>query len=311
MKAAMIGTGGMAQRHLRALASIAEIEIAAHASPTPGHAAAAAAQWGGRAYTDYETLLANEPVDAVWIAVPPDQHGALERALIDRNIPFLVEKPLAADLRTAEEIAARLQQTPLVAAVGYHWRAMDVVPTVQRFLAQRTPQLIIAAWHGTTPAPPWWHSREQSGGQLLEQATHLFDFARYLAGEATVLASATNYLPRNAFPDLTVDTGSAVLLCFDNGAVGTVTATCLLQGPSHVYLRFICEELVITVERDGVTFDDGRERRHIRASADPVLAENRAFLQAIEHDNPALLYSSYADALKSHRLCWTAQQMAA
>lgn len=311
MRVAMIGTGGMAQRHLRALSSIEEIEIAAHASPTPGHAEAAAAQWGGRAYTHYEALLANEPIDAAWIAVPPDRHGALEHALIERNIPFLVEKPLAADWRTAEDIAARLQQTPLIVAVGYHWRAMDMVPDVQRALAQNPPQLITAAWHGATPAPTWWRNREQSGGQLLEQATHLFDFARYLAGEASVLASATNYLPRDAFPDLTVDTGSAVLLHFDNGAVGTVTATCLLQGSSHVYVRFICEGLVITVEREGVTFDDGRERRHIRASADPVLAENRAFLQAIHHDDPALLYSSYADALKSHHLCWTAQQMAA
>ena len=27
---------------------------------------------------------------------------------------------------------------------------------------------------------PWWRVREQSGGQHLEQATHIFDLCRYL-----------------------------------------------------------------------------------------------------------------------------------
>ena len=306
----MIGTGGMAQRHLRALAQLEDVTITAHASPTPGHAAAAAARWGGRSYQDHETLLARESIDAAWIAVPPDQHGALERALIDRDIPFLVEKPLASDLRTAEEIASLLAQKSLLAAVGYHWRAMDMVPGVRQALAQNPPRLITAAWHDATPPPRWWQRREQSGGQLLEQATHLFDFARYMNGEATVLAAATEHLPRAEFPELDVDTSSAVLLHFDNGAVATITASCLLHGAPQVYVKFICEGLTITVERDRVTYDDGSRRREVPSGVDPVLAENRAFLQAIRQNDASLLYSPYEDALESHRLCWMAQQMA-
>ncbi len=316
MKIAMIGTGGMAQRHLRVLSGFEDIEIVGHASPTPGHAEAAAAQWGGRAYRDHEALLAKEAVDAAWIAVPPDQHGAVERALIARGIPFLVDKPLAADLQTAEEIAALLAQVPatagrpVIAAVGYHWRAMDTVAGVREALAQRPPRMILAAWHDATPPPAWWHRKEQSGGQLVEQATHLFDFARYMNGEATVLAATSDHLPRDAFPGLNVDTSSAVLLRFDNGAAGVVSATCLLQGAPEVYVKFICDGLVVTVERNGVIYEDGCERREVRLSGDAVREENLAFLEAVRRNDPSLLYSTYEDALKSHRLCWTAQQMA-
>ena len=313
----MIGTGGMARRHLRALSAMTEdIEIVGHASPTPGHAEAAAAQWGGRAYRDHEALLAQEAVDAAWIVIPPDQHGMVERTLIAHGIPFLVDKPLAADLQTAEEIATLLLEAqatarrPLIAAVGYHWRAMDTVAGVRETLARRPPRLILAAWHGATPSPAWWQRREQSGGQLVEQATHLFDFARYMNGEATVLAATADHLPRAAFPDLNVDTSSAVLLRFDNGAAGMVSATCLLQGAPEVYIKFISEGLTVTVERSGVIYEDGHERREVRLQGDAVRDENIAFLKAVRENDPSYLYSSYEDALKSHHLCWTAQQMA-
>jgi hypothetical protein len=36
---------------------------------------------------------------------------------------------------------------------------------------------------------------------------------------------------------------------------------------------------------------------------DPFLNEDRAFMQAIKHNDPGLLFSSYEDALKTHELC--------
>lgn len=310
MRIAMFGTGGMAQRHCRALSTIDGIKIVAHASPTAAHVEAAAAQWGGRAYGNHRDLLARETIDAAWIAVPPDQHGALERALIEREVPFLVEKPLAADLHTAEKIVALLAEKSLIVAAGYHWRAMETVPGVRQALVRRAPRLIIAAWHDVTPPPTWWRRRERSGGQLIEQATHLFDFVRYVNGEGAVLAATAEHSPRDAYPNLDVDTSSAVLLRFANGAVGTITATCLLQGTPQVDVRFMCDGLVVTVRRDGVTYDDGRQQREVRLVGDPVRSENLAFLRAVQNDDPSLLYCSYEDALQSHRLCCMAQQLA-
>jgi predicted dehydrogenase len=308
----MIGTGGMARHHLRTLVEIDGVDIVAHVSPTPGHAQAAAQSWGGRAYLNHEEMLQAASVDAVWIAVPPDQHGAVERSLIERRIPFLVEKPLAADLETAEAIAALLQQTELIAAAGYNWRARDTVPELRRVLAQRPPQTILAAWHDRTPPPRWWHRRERGGGQLLEQATHLIDLARYVAGEARIVAATGGHLPRPDYPDLNVDTTNTVLLQFESGASGVVTTTCLLEtGVSEVYVKFVCEGLLITLERGTVTYEEGRERRVVREQSDSVLHENRAFVEAVRHNEPGRLYCTYQDALRSHRLCWEAQERAA
>lgn len=311
MKVAMIGTGGMARHHLRTLVLEEGVEIAAHVSPTPGHAQAAAREWGGRAYLNYEEMLQAEAIDAAWIAVPPDQHGPVERSLIERGIPFLVEKPLAVDLETAESLAGLLDQKALIAAAGYKWRARDTVPELQRVLAEHPPQMVLAAWHDRTPPPRWWHDRSRSGGQLIEQATHLFDFARYLVGEATVLAATANHLPRPDYPELDVDTTTAVMLQFENGISGVVSTTCLLRtGVSEVSIKFVCDGLLITVERGSVTYDDGHQRRVVREQSDPVQHENHAFLEAIRHNDPGRLYSTYQDAVRTHRLCWQAQEMA-
>lgn len=304
MKIAIIGAGGFAQHHLKMLAEEPGVEVVGHVSRTPESREAAAERWGGRAYASVKELLEHERLDAAWIVLPPHVHGDIEESLIARNIPFFVEKPLAADFDTAERIAARLRERGLVAGVGYNWRAMDTLLEVRYALEKTPPHLVLAAWHDATPPPTWWHRQETSGGQVVEQATHLFDLARYLVGEATVLAATADRHPRPDYPNLNVADVSTALLRFDTGAKGVFTATCLLEGPAEVYLKFVCEGLLITVTREGVVYDTGREGREVKLGESPTVRENRAFLEAVRQHNPALLYSSYEDALLTHRLCF-------
>ena len=303
MKIAMIGSGGIARRHLSGLVGEPEVEIVGHVSPTPANVAAAAERWGGRAYTSYEELLRHETLDAVWICVPPAAHGALEHDLIARGIPFFVEKPLSADRQTAETIAAALAEQGVIAAVGYQWRAMDTLHEVRRALGDNPPRMALGAWHDKTPPPIWWRHQAESGGQIVEQATHLIDLARSLVGEGQVVAARTTRHDRPAFPDADVADVSAAMLSFTGGATGVFTATCLLGGAAAIQLQLVCEGLLITITQQSVTYDDGQQRREVPLGNDPGLLANRAFLEAIKRNDPSLLISSYADALLTHRLC--------
>lgn len=303
MKIAMIGSGGMARRHLGTLAQEPDVTIVGHVSPTPVHAEEAARRWGGRAYTSHEQLLEKEEVDAAWVTVPPGAHGAIEGELVGRNIPFFVEKPLSADRETAEEIAALLEQRDLIVGVGYHWRALDTIPDVQRTLAERPARMVLGAWHDRTPPPRWWRKGESSGGQMVEQATHLLDIARFLIGEAQVIAATADRHNRPQYPEMDVADVSSALLRYASGATGIFTATCLLEHKAEVHVKMICEGLHITITQSSVLYDDGQERREVRTGNDPVQSENRAFLAAVQQKDPSLLTCSYADALKSHRLC--------
>lgn len=308
MKVAMIGAGGMARRHAGLLANEPDIEFVGHVGPTPADREALARQWGGRAYAGVDELLAAEQVDAAWITVPPGEHGA-ELALIERGIPFFVEKPLSADRESAERIGAALERSGVIAGVGYQWRAMDTIPEVQRTLAENPARMVLGAWHDATPPPAWWRRQAESGGQMVEQATHLFDIARYLVGEAQVTAATAARHARPGYPDADVADVSAALLRFERGATGVFTATCLLGGGAAIHVQLVCEGLLITITQQSVTYDDGRERREVRRRADPGVAQNRAFLEAVRRGDPSLLLSSYADALRTHRLCHDVLEM--
>ncbi len=279
------------------------LTIVGHASPTPGHAAAAAQRWGGRAYSSHAELLKNEEVDAAWVSVPPDAHGDIEFTLIDHGIPFLVEKPLGTDLVIAQGIAVAVAQRSLIVGVGYHLRAMDLLDEVKATLAQNPARMVIGTWHDATPPPQWWRKQARSGGQMVEQATHLFDLARLLVGEATVLAATADHVERPAYPDADVAAVSTALLRFQSGASGVFTATCLLGGAAAVHLQLVCDGLLITITRNSVIYERGSEQREVRLRHDPVKTENMAFLRAVQQQDAGLLYSSYADALKTHRLC--------
>ena len=302
MKIAMIGAGGIAQRHLRMLAKEPSLELVGHVARTPKNRLEAAQRWGGQDYATCEELLDRETVDAAWVTVPPGEHGPIERCLIEHGVPFFVEKPLSAERETAVEIGAMLEKRGLIAGVGYHWRAMDTIPEVRRVLADHPARMVLATWHDATPSPSWWRQQAQSGGQMVEQATHLVDIARHLLGEAKVMAASAKRHVRPAYPDADVADVNASLLQFDKGAIGVFTATCLLERAASINVQLICEGLLITITQESVLFDTGRESREVRVGEDPFARENRAFIEAVRRNDCSLMFSSYKDALHTHRL---------
>ena len=298
----MVGTGGIAERHLEVLSVEPGVEIAGFVSGRFENARRAAGRWGGRPYQGIEELLHGEDIDAAWVTVPPHAHGEIERALVARRVPFFVEKPLSADRETARGIAAAISEADLVTAVGYQWRALDTLSTVREALSDRPPLLVLASWQGALPGPAWWRRREQSGGQMVEQATHLFDLARLLAGEARVLHAAEGAGQRSDAADADVPVASVATLRFEGGALGSFSATSLLSRTAFVGLQFFCEGLLVTVTREGVSYEDSSGRRQEPTANDPIAATDRAFLQAVKEGDSTLVLSSYADAMKTHEL---------
>jgi predicted dehydrogenase len=138
---------------------------------------------------------------------------------------------------------------------------------------------------------------------MVEQATHLVDLSRLFLGEAAVVAAQADRHPRSAYPDADVADTTAALLLYGEGVSGVFTATCLLAGPSAIRLRLVCEGVIITVTQEAVVYDTGCDSRTIPTGNDPFAAEDRAFLAAVRQRDPRLLFSSYEDALHTHRLC--------
>lgn len=264
VRVAMIGAGGFARRHLEVLERIGGTVAVGHHARRLEAAQAQAARFGGEAFDDLEALFARSRPDAVWISLPPGAHGPPEAVAIAAGVPLFVEKPLAADLATAEAIATDLERAGALAAVGYHWRALDTLDEVRDRLAELEVRLVRGAWHGSTPPPAWWQRRATGGGQMVEQATHVLDLARHLLGEAEVLAASAPVVARDAFPGSDVAPASAALLRFERGPVGSFTATCALGGNAEIELSLYAEGLHVSIDQTAVRYDDGRVRREVQ-----------------------------------------------
>ena len=309
LRVGFIGAGVVVVQHLPPLEKLGRTELVGVVSRTPERAEAAVAKYGGVAYTDFTEMLDAQHPDIVFVCLPPHLAGDACALLIDRGIPFLVEKPLAADAETPVRIAAAIAARGLITAVGYQARGLDFLPQVRARFAERPPRLLVARWIGDTPPPTWWHRADQGGGQVVEQATHLFDMARNLLGEATVLAAASIHHPRAALPDLDVaDVGSA-LLRFDGGTIAAFANSCI-SPLGHVEMEFVSDGLTTTLRLGGewprtkwtATFEDEHGVEVVTAERDPYEAQAEAFLDAVDAGDPTLVLSSYADALRTDRL---------
>ncbi len=294
-----IGAGGIAERHLGVLGTFEDVRIAGCSDIDSGRAAAAADRWQTSAYPTIEAMIETADLDAVYICVPPFAHGAPEQAAIARGVPFFVEKPVSLDLATARAIADLVRERGIVTAVGYHWRYLDTLDAARAALAAHPPRLVTGFWLDQTPPPRWWSQRDQSGGQIVEQATHLLDLARLLVGEITEVSGMSDRTGRPGHPGLDVATASAVALRFASGAVGTLAATCLLRWPHRIGLHLFGDGLAVEISDHDLMIDVGEGRPVRRAEGDPVWREDRDFIDAVR-GGPDRIRCPYPEALRTH-----------
>lgn len=294
----MIGAGFIAGRHVESLTSLPDVEVAAVCDPQTGRAEALAGRCGARAYADHDTMLADVAVDAVYVCVPPGFHGPPERAALRRGLPLFVEKPLDADLTVAEELAGEIRAAGVPTATGYHWRYFDTTERAAELLAARPPRLLIGSWLDRTPGSPWWATRAASGGQVVEQATHLIDLARVLAGEVTAVSAVGGSSPDGRGD---IDHVTAGTLRFRSGAIASLTTTCLLTRGWRVGLEVIADGTALLITENDLTVQSDGVRETVPLGVDPFVREDADFVAAVRGE-PVRPRVPYAEALATHRV---------
>ena len=307
----LIGAGWIARLHLEALERLGRTELVGVASRTVDGAAALTDAWGGTPFEDLDRMLETTRPDAAYVCVPPYQAVAIGERLVRHGIPFLTEKPLAADDSAGPaRLSAAINRAGLIVGVGYHLRALDITPELRTRLKDNPPRMIVARWLCETPPPAWWSRADQGGGQVIEQATHFYDLARYLVGEAEVIGAASvRGAGSAASAGPAVAEAAAAALRFGGGAVGSFTSAHRLASAS-IEITFASDGLLTSLRKDPdggqgdwhVSFDDGHQVLDLRTERDPYEIQAAAFLDAVEGGGPDLVLSTYADALKTDRL---------
>ncbi|MBE1492277.1 Gfo/Idh/MocA family protein [Plantactinospora soyae] len=321
----LVGAGNVAQRHARVLAGFADTRIVGVTDVVAESAGRLAESCGARRFPDVAALLTAD-LDAVYVCVPPFAHGATEEAVLDAGLPLFVEKPIAADRETALRIARRLAPTPepeaepraepaigrprVLTAVGHHWRYLAVVEEARRILADRAIRLVSGAWLDKVPPVGWWPRRESSGGPVVEQASHVLDLARHLAGEVDEVWAVGNGSPPPV-DGADVDGATAATLRFASGAVGTLSATCTLGWKHRAGLEVYADGLALAVGETGLLVRDGENEWQIPGDPEAArVAVDRAFVDAVRGVGDDIRVP-YAEAYRTHLLALAVAESAA
>lgn len=306
----IVGAGGVGRRHAGVLAGLEGVEVAGVVDPVTALAESLAAEHDAPSYADVEGALDHVDPDAVYVCVPPFAHGEPERAALDRGLPIFVEKPVALDPATAEEIAHRVEKAGVVTGTGYHWRCLDVLPRAQALLAERPAVSASGYWLDKRPPVAWWARGDRSGGQVVEQLTHVLDLARALLGDAQEVYAAGGRLSPSPSPDWgDIDDATAATVRFASGAVATFSATSLLAAKHRASLTTYSLGLAMEVSETGLAVDRGDGRQEHPAAEDPRVTVDREFIEAVRGQRSATR-TPYGDALESHRLACAVAQSA-
>ncbi len=300
-KIGVVGAGVIARRHVRTLSRFPDVQVRAVADVQAERAQDLAATVGGaHAYDDPHLMLDQEQLDAVYLCVPPFAHGELDLEVVRRGLPMFVEKPIAADLATAERIAVAVEQAGQVTGVGHHWRWLDTVEAARELLADNPARLVSGYWLDSTPPIRWWQ-QATSGGQFVEQTVHIVDLARVLVGEIEEVFAYTARTPRTAFPDMDTAEVTAATVRFTNGAVGSFTSTCLLGWPHRIGLDLFADGLAVELSEKQMRVNIGPGETVVAASGDPFEREDRAFIDEVQGARDRTR-TTYAEALRTHRI---------
>jgi predicted dehydrogenase len=313
LKIGFIGTGGIANNHLKTLAAMEDVSVIAFCDLQLERAQTAAAQWpDARAYTNLTEMLDDRKLDAVYICLPPMAHGEVELAVIERGIPFLLEKPIGIDREIPSRILERLQSNNVMNAVGFQWRYHPAVQKAAELLKQCEIGMALGYWMGAMPKAPWWRVQAASGGQFVEQTIHMTDTLRFLCGEVLeVYAAYGSRVMHQREPNVTVPDVGSVTMKLANGGVATISNTCLLPSGHLTGLDVYTDQGALEIRGNGlrhVRKKDSIETYPFVGSAHAL--EDHAFIKAVRTGDSSFILSDYTDSVRTHEIVMAAGESA-
>ncbi|WP_136592083.1 Gfo/Idh/MocA family protein [Salinigranum halophilum] len=306
---ALVGAGGIGTIHLGTLADIDAADVTAICDVSAEAATAAAEEFGADVYTDHEEMLSNEDLDALFVAIPPFAHTTQETAGAEAGLDLFVEKPIALSGETAARVDETIAEAQVRSQVGHMYRYSPVVEEAVDRIGDRDVALIDGHWVGGVPPSGWWGVKEKSGGQVVEQAAHVFDLVRYFGGDVdSVCAQGGKSVVGD---DIDFEDAVSASMKHESGAVSHVSTSCA-SPDEHVALRLVGDgfhlELEFWFEGEEHPVSLGRltgtvdgESIDLEAEEDAWAREVRSFVETVD-GGEGDLRSPYDDARKTFEL---------
>ncbi len=226
--------------------------VAGALSSNPERAKASAPDYdiqAERAYVSIKELVqkekalpADQRIDFVSVATPNHTHFEIAKAAVDAGFNVICDKPMTFDLGQAEELAAAVEKSGVVFAVTHNYTGYPLVRQARQMIQSGELGEINAI--RATYIQGWLRSRLElsdqkqaswrtdpaksgAAGCFGDIGTHAYNLARYMTG---LLPDQISCHLKSFEAGRALDDYGTAIIKFENGALGTVTASQITHG---------------------------------------------------------------------------------
>ena len=204
-------------------------------------------------YSDWQTLLENEKLDALALAVTPSAQYKIAKSAIKKGLHVFAEKPLALNTRQARELLSLARENKIVHGVDFMFPEIPEWQKTKKLLDKETfgkLRSISVRWEFLSydiknKIKSWKTDEAEGGGALSFFFSHGLYYLEYFAGKITGIKSTLTYSNESLNG---AEVAADMSLKFENGSVGKARVCSNHQGPAKHEIIFECEKGIITLE---------------------------------------------------------------
>jgi len=228
IRSGVVGLGAIGPTHVAAVSAIEEMELAAVCDIVPEKADKIAAQYGCKAYYDFDEMLKDDSIDLIHVCLPSGMHAkfGIKAAQTGKNV--LVEKPIDVTLEAAQALVDACHKAGVVlSCISQHRFDPDFAKAKEALEAGAFGKPLFGGSY-----TKWYRSQEyydsgdwrgtwelDGGGALMNQSVHYVDMVQWLVGEVEEVTAYTGCLNHDR---IQVEDCATAILKFKNGALGTL-----------------------------------------------------------------------------------------
>ena len=232
-----------------------------------------AGEFGARRwYSDWQQLLLDKEIDAVYVATPVHLHAEQTIAAADAGKHVLCEKPMALNVADCDEMIAACRSNNVKLGVAYYRHFYPVVRRVKELVDSRelgVPIFIqVNAFEWFDPKPSEarsWLIRKDlaGGGPMFDFGCHRIEVLLNIFGDVNDVKSTL----ANTYFEREVEDFATAVFQFDRGTCGTLTVSHAVREPQDT-LDIYCSNgsIHIPVLNEGrmrvITGDGERTETH-------------------------------------------------
>jgi UDP-N-acetyl-2-amino-2-deoxyglucuronate dehydrogenase len=252
----VVGCGVIGARHAQVARALPNAHFVAATDIIAERSKQLAADYGGEAEADLDSLLAREDVDVVAICTPNGLHSEVGVRAARAGKHLVVEKPIDITLAAADRLIGAAEAAGVkMTVISQHRFDAGLVELHRMLEAEQLGRLVMGdsriKWYRTEAyfaAAPWrgdW--AVGGGGALISQGIHYADLLLWCMGPVReVMAMCTT-----SAHDIEVEDVEVAALRFASGAIGS------LEAATAVFPGFR-ERLEVSGTAGTVVVEDGR-----------------------------------------------------